>query len=98
MNEIERYLTEEIALDHADGHITRRDALHRLGLLGLSAAAASSLLSACAKPDSAPPPAATPSTTPTPTEPPSEPEVAAADAGADAAPPVEPPKLPPAIE
>ena len=35
------YLVTEIALDHAEGHLTRRDALHRLGLLGLSAAAAS---------------------------------------------------------
>ena len=31
-----RYLAEEIALDAADGHLSRREALRRLGLLGLS--------------------------------------------------------------
>lgn len=99
MNEIERYLTEEIALDHADGLITRRDALHRLGLLGLNAAAASALLSACAKvPENAAPPAATPSPSPRPAEPPSDPVVASSDAGTDAAAVAAPPKLPPAIE
>ncbi|TSD93649.1 dienelactone hydrolase family protein [Skermania sp. ID1734] len=42
-----RYIAEEIAVDHADGLLTRREALRRLGLLGLGAAAASSLLAAC---------------------------------------------------
>jgi carboxymethylenebutenolidase len=42
------YLRTEIALDHVEGHLTRREALNRLGLLGLSTAAASSLLAACA--------------------------------------------------
>ncbi len=41
------YLVTEVALDHAEGHLTRREALRRLGLLGLSAAAASGLLAAC---------------------------------------------------
>jgi carboxymethylenebutenolidase len=45
MTELQRYLAEEIAEDHADGIITRREALRRLGLLGLGAAAATSLLS-----------------------------------------------------
>jgi carboxymethylenebutenolidase len=44
MTEIQRYLAEEIAEDHADGIITRREAMRRLGLLGVGAAAASSLL------------------------------------------------------
>ena len=44
MTEIQRYLAEEIAEDHADGLVTRREALRRLALLGLSGAAASSLL------------------------------------------------------
>ncbi|MFT3765943.1 MAG: dienelactone hydrolase family protein [Minicystis sp.] len=49
MDEIRRYLVEEVALDHADGLINRRDALHRLALLGVGAAAASTLLAACTK-------------------------------------------------
>jgi carboxymethylenebutenolidase len=44
VTELQRYLAEEVAVDHADGVISRREALRRLGLLGLSAAAASSLL------------------------------------------------------
>ena len=44
MTELQRYLAEEVAEDHADGIITRREAMRRLGLLGLGAAAASALL------------------------------------------------------
>jgi carboxymethylenebutenolidase len=44
MTELQRYLAEEVAEDHADGIITRREAMRRLGLLGLSGAVASSLL------------------------------------------------------
>ena len=44
MTELQRYLAEEIAEDHADGILTRREAVRRLGLLGLSASAASTLL------------------------------------------------------
>lgn len=44
MTELQRYLAEEIAEDHADGLVSRREALRRLGLLGLSTAAAASLL------------------------------------------------------
>ncbi|MBV9920472.1 MAG: dienelactone hydrolase family protein [Pseudonocardia sp.] len=51
------YLATEVALDHVDGLLTRREALHRLGLLGLSTAAASGLLSACAGEAPAPTPA-----------------------------------------
>ena len=46
MTELQRYLAEEVVEDHADGIITRREAMRRLGLLGLGAAAASALLSA----------------------------------------------------
>src|SRR3954452_4173031 len=44
MTELQRYLAEEVAEDHADGILTRREALRRLGLLGVSGAAASALL------------------------------------------------------
>jgi carboxymethylenebutenolidase len=44
MTELQRYLAEEVAEDHADGIITRREAVRRLGLLGVSGAAASTLL------------------------------------------------------
>jgi carboxymethylenebutenolidase len=73
------YLATEIALDHADGLISRRDALQKLGLLGLSTVAASSLLASCS---SEPPPAAAPSSAaaaPAPTAPPDY-DVAAARA------------------
>ncbi len=46
MTELQRYLAEEVAEDHADGIITRREALRRLGLLGLGMSAATSLLAA----------------------------------------------------
>ena len=46
MTELQRYLAEEIAEDHADGLVSRREALRRLGLLGLSSAAAASVLAA----------------------------------------------------
>ena len=42
------YLAGEVAQDFADGFVTRREALRRLGLLGLSLTGASSLLAACA--------------------------------------------------
>jgi carboxymethylenebutenolidase len=44
MTEIQKYLAEEVAEDLADGIITRREAMRRLGLLGVSGAAASALL------------------------------------------------------
>ena len=45
------YIVEEVALDWSDGLITRREALRRLGLLGLSGAAASAALAACSSDD-----------------------------------------------
>jgi carboxymethylenebutenolidase len=44
MTEIQKYLAEEVAEDLADGIITRREAMRRLGLLGVTGAAASALL------------------------------------------------------
>ena len=35
MTEIQKYLAEEVAEDLADGIITRREAMRRLGLLGV---------------------------------------------------------------
>lgn len=52
--EHEKYLVEEVGIDYADGLISRREALRRLGLMGMSAVAASSLLAACAGDDEEP--------------------------------------------
>jgi carboxymethylenebutenolidase len=46
---LQRYIAEEIATDHADGLLSRREAMRRLGLLGLSAAAATALIASCAR-------------------------------------------------
>ena len=46
MTELQRYLAEEVAEDHVDGIITRREAIRRLGLLGVGATAASAMLAA----------------------------------------------------
>ncbi len=45
------YLASEIAQDCADGYLTRREALRRLGLVGLTAASAGALLVACGDDD-----------------------------------------------
>ena len=47
MDSLGRYLAEEIAVDHADGLLNRREALRRLGLLGVTGVAATTLLAAC---------------------------------------------------
>jgi carboxymethylenebutenolidase len=44
---LQRYIAEEIATDHVDGLLPRREALRRLALLGISASAASALIAAC---------------------------------------------------
>ena len=46
MTELERYLAEEIAEDHVDGIITRREAMRRLTLLGVGATAAAGMITA----------------------------------------------------
>lgn len=66
MDEISRYLTEEVVVDYADGLISRRDAMHRLALLGVGAAVAAPMLAACAPDEKrdATPPATSPSPAP----------------------------------
>ncbi|MFC4113046.1 dienelactone hydrolase family protein [Nonomuraea zeae] len=60
MTPIQRYLAEEVAHDHVDGLIPRREALRRLALLGLGLPAASALLAACgAPPETTPAPSST---------------------------------------
>ena len=49
MTPLQRYLAEEIATDHVDGLLTRREAMRRLGLLGLTAAAATALIASCSE-------------------------------------------------
>jgi len=44
---LQRYIAEEIATDHVDGLLSRREALRRLALLGVGTAAASALIAAC---------------------------------------------------
>ena len=44
---LRQYLVEEVALDCADGLLSRRDAFRRLSLLGVSGGAAAALLAAC---------------------------------------------------
>jgi carboxymethylenebutenolidase len=48
MTELQRYLAEEVAEDHVDGIITRREAVRRLGLLGVTGSAAVAMLGAAA--------------------------------------------------
>ncbi|WP_163751041.1 dienelactone hydrolase family protein [Mycolicibacterium helvum] len=48
MTPLQRYIAEEIATDHVDGLLSRREALRRLALLGVSTTAASALIAACA--------------------------------------------------
>jgi carboxymethylenebutenolidase len=47
VNPLRRYIADEIAIDHVDGLLTRREAMRRLSLLGLGTAAATALLAAC---------------------------------------------------
>jgi carboxymethylenebutenolidase len=54
---LERYVAEEIATDHVDGLLSRREALRRLALLGVGTAAAGALIAACADQRSATAPA-----------------------------------------
>lgn len=49
MTPLQRYIAEEIAIDHVDGLLSRREALRRLALLGVSTAAATALIAACSE-------------------------------------------------
>jgi carboxymethylenebutenolidase len=51
---LREYLIGEVVEDYADGLMTRREAMRRLGLLALSASAAAALLAACGGSASAP--------------------------------------------
>jgi carboxymethylenebutenolidase len=53
------YIVHEVALDCEDGFLTRREALRRLGLMGVTGAAAAALLAACGDDDDAAPAAST---------------------------------------
>jgi len=44
---LQRYIAEEIATDHVDGLLSRREAMRRMALLGVSTAAATALITAC---------------------------------------------------
>jgi carboxymethylenebutenolidase len=56
---MQRYIAEEIATDHVDGLLSRREALRRLALLGIGAGAASALIAACSDKKAAAPEAST---------------------------------------
>lgn len=47
MTPLSRYIAEEIATDHVDGLLSRREALRRLALLGIGTASATALIAAC---------------------------------------------------
>ena len=49
MTPLQRYVAEEIATDHVDGLLSRREALRRLALLGVGTAAATTLIAACSE-------------------------------------------------
>lgn len=72
MTPLQRYIAEEIATDHVDGLLSRREALRRLALLGVGTTAASALIAACGdgkppapEPTPASPPPSTTTTTTT---------------------------------
>jgi carboxymethylenebutenolidase len=49
VTELQKYLAEEVAEDVADGILTRREAMQRLGVLGFTASAAAAMLAAKAE-------------------------------------------------
>ncbi len=65
---LDRYLVEEVALDCADGLLSRREAVRRLLLLGLSAPAAAALLVGCGSDDEEGAPSSTSGSTTPPTD------------------------------
>jgi carboxymethylenebutenolidase len=68
---LRQYLAEEIATDHLDGLLTRREAITRLALLGMAASAATALIAACSQEqDEARAPTVTPETSTGPARPP----------------------------
>ncbi len=85
MTPLQRYIAEEIATDHVDGLLSRREALRRLGLLGIGATAASALIAACGEKRPAQPQASAPAGTTAPTT-----AAAGSPPGMDTAVPTEP--------
>ncbi|MGD9797734.1 MAG: dienelactone hydrolase family protein [Acidimicrobiia bacterium] len=77
------YLAAELVQDCGDGLLTRREALRRLGLLGVSLATATTLLAACGDDDDAPGAASSTTTTAVGSSSGTDP-AAGADADADA--------------
>jgi carboxymethylenebutenolidase len=65
MTPLRRYIAEEIATDHVDGLLTRREAMRRLALLGVGTAAAGALIAACSERQERAGPTATSGTTTT---------------------------------
>lgn len=49
MTPLQRYIAEEIATDHVEGLMSRREAMRRLALIGVGVAAATTLIAACSK-------------------------------------------------
>jgi len=47
MDHFKEYLAAEVALDHAAGHLSRREALRQMGMMGIGLTAASAILAAC---------------------------------------------------
>jgi carboxymethylenebutenolidase len=47
MDHFKEYLAAEVALDHAAGQLSRREALRQMGMMGITLAAASAILAAC---------------------------------------------------
>jgi carboxymethylenebutenolidase len=82
---LQRYIAEEIATDHVDGLLSRREALRRLGLLGIGATAASALIAACGEKRPAQPQESAPASTTAPTT-----AAAGSPPGMDTAVPTEP--------
>ena len=94
MTPLQRYIAEEIATDHVDGLLSRREALRRLALLGMSATAASALITACGEKRPASQPGATTAgagtTASTPGSTPASTPAAGSPPGMDTALPTEP--------
>lgn len=70
MTPLQRYIAEEIATDHVEGLLSRREAMRRLALLGVGAAAASALIAACGANSAQPRPSSTEAPAPQPSTPP----------------------------
>ncbi len=92
---MQRYIAEEIAIDHVDGLLSRREAMRRLALLGLTTAAASALIAACGtgSKNQSPGSTTTPTTGPTtgsPTGSPTAPTTGTQPPGMDKALPTQP--------